>query len=183
MDRAESAGFLKSISRLWKSKGTYILKKYGLTISFVLISAVISFITPNFLSSRNIMNILRQSSIIGVMAIGTAFVIIGGGFDISVGSVLALTAAMALGLQKWMHWGFAVVTVLCVGAVIGFLNGFLSAKIHIVPIITTLGTMTIVRGLTYLYTGGYPILGTSESFKPLVQAMSGLYRFRLYSCL
>jgi ribose transport system permease protein len=58
-------------------------------IGFVFISVIISIVTPNFLSSANLLNILRQSSIVGVMAIGTTFVIIGGGFDISVGSLLA----------------------------------------------------------------------------------------------
>jgi ribose transport system permease protein len=154
-----------SLKDFWSKKGRDSFKKYGLMIGFILISLVISIITPNFLSYTNVMNILRQSSIIGIMAIGTTFVIIGGGFDISVGSILALAAAMVLGLQRSMPWGGAVVVVLLVGAAIGFVNGFLSAKIHIVPIITTLGTMTIVRGLTYLYTGGYPILGYSESFK------------------
>ena len=153
------------LQEFWRKKGGDSLKKYGLMIGFILISLVISIITPNFLSYTNIMNILRQSSIIGIMAIGTTFVIIGGGFDISVGSILALAAAMVLGLQRSIPWGAAVIVVLLVGAAIGFVNGFLSAKIHIVPIITTLGTMTIVRGLTYLYTGGYPILGYSESFK------------------
>ena len=108
---------------------------------------------------------LRQSSIVGVMAIGTTFVIIGGGFDISIGSLLALTAAMALGFQQHMSWPVAMVLVLLVGAFVGLINGILTAKIKIVAIITTLGTMTILRGATYLYTGGYPILGSSESFR------------------
>ena len=93
------------------------------------------------------------------------FVIIGGGFDISVGSLLALAAAMCLGFQLHMPWYLAVPMVLLVGAFIGFINGFLTAKINIVAIITTLGTMTILRGLTYLYTGGYPIVGDNEAFR------------------
>ncbi len=160
MKRSETA-----IPGLGKIKGREALKKYGIMIGFILISIIISIITPNFLSYTNIMNILRQSSIIGIMAIGTTFVIIGGGFDISVGSILALSAALVLGLQKSMPWGGALLVTLAVGAFIGVVNGVLSAKVRIVPIIATLGTMTIVRGLTYLYTGGYPILGYSESFK------------------
>lgn len=142
-----------------------IIRKYGIMIIFGVICVVIAAITPNFLSSRNILNILRQSSIIGIMAIGTTYVIIGGGFDISVGSTLALTAAVVLGLQENMPWGWAVLIALAVGALVGLANGLLAAKVKIVPIIATLGTMTIVRGLTYLYTGGYPITGYSESFR------------------
>jgi ribose transport system permease protein len=151
--------------RIWAKSGGFSIKKYGLMIGFLVIGIVISIITPSFLTVTNLLNILRQSSIVGVMAIGTAFVIIGGGFDISVGSVLALAAAMSLKLQESMPWYLVILAVLAVGAIIGLLNGVLTAKVHIVAIITTLGTMTIVRGLTYLYTGGYPITGSSPEFK------------------
>lgn len=156
---------MNSINILDQKNLTQITQKYGIMILFSILSIVISIVTPNFLNSQNIINILRQSSIIGVMAIGTTFVIIGGGFDISVGSVLALSAAMALGLQAEMHWLLATAVVLLVGITIGFCNGFLAAKIGIVPIIATLGTQTFVRGLTYMYTGGYPITGESEGFQ------------------
>ncbi|HEY9594675.1 MAG TPA: ABC transporter permease [Spirochaetia bacterium] len=151
--------------RFWAKSGGFSIKKYGLMIGFLVIGVVISIITPSFLTVTNLLNILRQSSIVGVMAIGTAFVIIGGGFDISVGSVLALTAAMSLKMQEVMPWYLVIVVVLAVGCLIGLLNGVLTAKVHIVAIITTLGTMTIVRGLTYLYTGGYPITGSSPEFQ------------------
>jgi ribose transport system permease protein len=134
-------------------------------IGFVFISVIISIVTPDFPSSTNLLNILRQSSIVGVMAIGTTFVIIGGGFDISVGSLLALTAAMSLKLQQIMPWYAVLIMVLVAGVFFGAVNGFLTAKLHIVAIITTLGTMTILRGLTYLYMGGYPVVGSSEEFK------------------
>jgi ribose transport system permease protein len=149
----------------WGKRGGFSLKKYGLMIGFLFISLVISIVTPDFLSSTNLLNILRQSSIVGVMAIGTTFVIIGGGFDISVGSLLALTAAMSLKLQQVLPWYVVACLVLLAGAFFGLVNGLLTAKLHIVAIITTLGTMTILRGLTYLYTGGYPVMGSSEEFK------------------
>jgi ribose transport system permease protein len=150
---------------MWGKRGGFSLKKYGLMIGFVFISVIISIVTPNFLSSNNLLNILRQSSIVGVIAIGTTFVIIGGGFDISVGSLLALTAAMSLKLQQVLPWYVVAALVLLAGAFFGLVNGLLTAKLHIVAIITTLGTMTILRGLTYLYTGGYPVMGSSEEFK------------------
>jgi ribose transport system permease protein len=142
-----------------------MLKRYGLLISFFVLSLGISLLTPNFLSTKNLLNILRQSTIVGIMAIGTTFVIIGGGFDISVGSTLALSAALALGLQTSMHWALAAAIAILVGTLIGFVNGFLAAKIHIVPMIATLGTSTIIRGLVYLYSGGYPINGRQPEFE------------------
>ena len=151
----------------------FSIKKNGILFVFILLCILLSIITPGFLSRANIFNIFRQSSIVGIMAIGTTFVIIGAGFDISVGSLLALTAAMCIGLQQHMHWGFAILLVLIVGALVGMLNGFLAAKIHIPAIIATLGTMTIVRGLVYLYTGGYPLYIDSPSFAFIGQGYLG----------
>lgn len=142
-----------------------ITRKYGMLISFFALSMIISFLTPNFLSLRNLINILRQSSIIGIMAIGTTFVILSGEIDISVGSTLALSAAITLGLQKATVWPVAVLGAIIVGGLIGAFNGVFASKVKVVGIIATLGSMTIVRGLTYIYTGGYPILGSSESFQ------------------
>ncbi len=153
------------LRRVWARRRGFSIKKYGLMIGFLFISALICIITPSFLTATNLLNILRQSSIVGIMAIGSAFVIIGGGFDISVGSLLALTAAMSLKLQASMPWWAAIFLVLGAGSLAGLVNGLLTAKIHIVAIITTLGTMTILRGLTYLYTGGYPITGSSREFQ------------------
>jgi ribose transport system permease protein len=151
-------------ARAGHERALELLKRYGLLLSFLVLSVGISIVTPGFLSGTNLLNILRQSSIIGVMAIGTTFVIVGGGFDISVGSVLALSAALSLGLQQSVHWSVAVAAALAMGAVVGLVNGLLAAKVYIVPIIATLGTMTIVRGLTYLYTRGYPIVGSEPAF-------------------
>lgn len=163
--------------QLFEKGSGFSFKKYGMMIGFIIISIIISIITPNFLTARNILNMLRQSSIVGVMAIGSTFVIIGGGFDISVGSLLALTAAMSLGLQQHLPWYLVIAAVLLTGALAGLVNGILTAKIKIVAIITTLGTMTILRGATYLYTGGYPILGSSETFKFIGSGYIGFIPF------
>lgn len=153
------------------------LKKYGVLIAFLFLSIIISIITPNFLTYANIINIIRQSTIIGVMAIGTTFVIIGGDFDISIGSTLALSAAMVLGFQEYVPFYIAIIIALLVGSLIGFVNGILTAKVKMVGIIVTVGTMTIVRGLTYLYTGGYPIVGKTESFKFIGSGYVGFIPF------
>ncbi|MQY74355.1 MAG: ribose ABC transporter permease [Clostridia bacterium] len=159
-----------------KVKGISI-KKYGVLIGFLFISIVVSIITPNFLTYINILNIIRQSTIIGLMAIGTTYVIIGGDFDISIGSTLALTAAIVLGFQEYVPWYIAIVIALLIGSLIGFVNGILTAKVKMIGIIVTVGTMTIVRGLTYLYTGGYPIVGKSESFKFIGSGYFGFLPF------
>lgn len=134
-----------------------MLGKYKIMIAFLFLTIIISFITPRFLTWVNILNVFRQSSIVGIIAIGSTFVIIVGGFDISVGSTLALTAAMVIGFQNFVPWPIAILFVIAIGGLLGVLNGFLSAKIKIPAIIATLGTMTIIRGAVYLYTGGYPV--------------------------
>ena len=139
-------------------------RRYGILAIFCVMCLGIASTVPGFFTWQNILNILRQSSIVGLMAIGSTYVIIGGGFDISVGSVLALTAAIAIGAQAHLPWPAAVACSLAAGAFIGFVNGILASWVGIVPIIATLGTMTIARGLTYIYTGGYPIIGASEQF-------------------
>ena len=141
-----------------------IIQKYGILLALIGFSILISIITPRFLSMTNILNIFRQSSIVGIMAIGSTFVIIAGGFDISVGSMLALTAAMVVGFQKFMPWPVSIFLVLIIGAGLGVFNGFLTAKINIPSLIATLGMMSILRGAVYLYTGGYPVYTSSESF-------------------
>jgi ribose transport system permease protein len=84
---------------------------------------------------------------------------------------------MCVGLQQYIHWGFAILLVLLVGALVGMLNGFLAAKIHIPSIIATLGTMTIIRGLVYLYTGGYPLYADSKTFSFIGNGYIGLIPF------
>jgi ribose transport system permease protein len=171
-NKTAARGYLAPIDR---AKAGEFLRRYGFLISFFLISAVIAIIIPEFLSKRNILNMLRQSSIVGVMAIGTTFVIIGGGFDISVGSVLALSAALCIGLQEnsGLSWTVAVAAALGMGVLVGFFNGFLAAKIGIVPIIVTLGMQYIVRGLVYMYTQGMPLSYSDPQFSVIANGYLG----------
>ena len=157
-----------------------IMERYLLLVVLILFCFGISFITPNFLTIENFFNIFRQGSIIGIISIGTTFVIIGAGFDISVGSILAFTAALTIGLQYSMHWSLAVFVVIGIGGFIGFLNGFLTVKVGIPSIIVTLSTMTIIRGVVYLYTDGYPftlVEGAHPDFIFLGQGSLGFIPF------
>jgi len=141
-------------------------KEYGVFIGFIFIVIVVSIASPAFLTFRNILNLLRQSSIIGVIAAGMTFVIISGNFDISVGAIAALSGAVALQLllSGWFL-PFAILAGLIVGAIIGLLNGILVAKFNISSLIATLAMITIVRGIILLLTGGYPISGLTTYFR------------------
>ncbi len=141
-----------------------LLVKYKSLLGLVLLIAVVSILNPSFLSPKNIMNILRQTSVNAVIAAGMTFVILTGGIDLSVGSILGISGAVCASiLVSGQNVVIAVLAALVVGAVVGFLNGFIISKGKLQPFIATLATMTVLKGLTLVYTNGNPItLGSNE---------------------
>jgi ribose/xylose/arabinose/galactoside ABC-type transport system permease subunit len=127
----------------------------------VIVSALAS---PVFFSIINITNILRQSAVLGIVALAMFLVILTGGIDLSVGSVVALTGVLSVGLQREMPLVIAVGLAVVVGLAIGLINGVFIAKRDMPPFVTTLGMMAIARGLTYIYTHGGPIPITYPGF-------------------
>lgn len=112
----------------------------------------------------NILNVLRQVSINALIAFGMTFVILTGGIDLSVGSILALTGAVTAGMMaSGVDPILAMLLGLFLGAVLGAINGVIIAKGKVAPFIATLATMTIYRGLTLVYTEGRPISGLGDS--------------------
>jgi len=141
-----------------------IVQKIGPFIGLLLIIIVISIMSPNFLTINNIFNVLRQVSINALIAFGMTFVILTGGIDLSVGSILALTGAVTAGmLASGMDPILAMGLGLLLGAILGAVNGIIIAKGKVAPFIATLATMTIYRGLTLVYTEGKPISGLGDS--------------------
>ena len=141
-----------------------LLVKYKSLLGLVLLIAVVSILNPSFLSPKNIMNILRQTSVNAVIAAGMTFVILTGGIDLSVGSILGISGAVCASiLVSGQNVVIAVLAALVVGVVVGFLNGFIISKGKLQPFIATLATMTVLKGLTLVYTNGNPItLGSNE---------------------
>lgn len=129
----------------------------GALIALLLLCVVMSLLTGRFLSPLNLTNILVQSSIMAVIAIGMTFVIIGGGFDLSVGSTVALAGSIAAMTMPQFGLVAGVLAGIATGALVGIVNGLIIAKLGINPFITTLGTMVLVRGVVYLVTGGAPV--------------------------
>src|SRR5687768_4907982 len=126
-------------------------------ISLVVLCAVTALLTDRFLSPLNLTNILVQSSIMAVIAIGMTFVIIGGGFDLSVGSTVALAGCLAAMVMVKFGITAGVLAGIATGAAVGVANGLIIAKLNVNPFITTLGTMVLVRGVVFLVTGGAPV--------------------------
>ncbi|HKS14352.1 MAG TPA: ABC transporter permease [Pseudomonas sp.] len=132
---------------------------------FIVIFVAMSLANDNFLTASNLSNVLRQVSIIAIIAVGMTCAILTGGIDLSVGPVMALSGTLTAGL---MVAGFpmelAMLAGLAVGALFGAGNGVFVAYARMPPIIVTLATMGIARGLALLYTGGYPISGLPQEF-------------------
>ncbi len=124
----------------------------------ILFSLVIAVLNPRFLTVNNILNVLRQTSINSIIAAGMTFVILTGGIDLSVGSILAVTGAVAASMIAGGANLFAsVMTALAIGAVIGAFNGIVISKGKIQPFIATLATMTLLRGYAMVFTDGKPV--------------------------
>jgi ribose transport system permease protein len=126
-------------------------------ITLLLLCLITALLTDRFLSPLNLTNILVQSSIMAVISMGMTLVIVGGGFDLSVGSTAALAgcvAALAM-VKAGTAAGFAAG--IAAGALVGFVNGVIIAHVGVNPFITTLGTMVLVRGVVFLITGGAPV--------------------------
>ena len=142
------------------------LSRYGIFIAFLILIILMSFLSPAFLKISNIMNILRQTSINGIVAVGMTFVIILAGIDLSVGSVLALAAVVATSFAHAGEYPLVVPVFagLFTGVICGFINGFIIAKRKIAPFIVTLVMMTIARGAALVYTNGRPVIELSDAY-------------------
>jgi ribose transport system permease protein len=143
-------------------------------IVLLVLCAVLSILSPAFLTKGNLLDITRVVSINGIMAAGMTFVILTGGIDLSIGSTFALAGIITAALVQGSYSDspfvslfklpvpLALIVGILVGAVIGYVNGVIITRFKVVAFVITLGTMNFVRGLTYLYSGGYPV-----NFKPM----------------
>jgi ribose/xylose/arabinose/galactoside ABC-type transport system permease subunit len=128
-----------------------LLIVYGLILVLAIYASLAS---PNFLTDRNIFNVLRTAAFLGTVAIAETFVIISGGIDLSVGSVIKLSMLISAILMNGEaeNIGAAIVAALAMGAVVGLINGLLTTKLRIAPFIVTLGAYSILRGIAYTVT-------------------------------
>lgn len=178
----------RSIVRHALSAARYYAVPLGALVFFCLVMTIA---TPNFLRAGNLMNILRQVSINGMLALAMTFVILTGGIDLSVGALLAFTGTLAAGLiaKSGFPVPIAIIAAIVAGTAVGAINGFIISTSRIAPFIVTLAMMNIVRGLAYIYTGGLPVRVVMDSFNRIGQGYMGLipnpvlYFFILYLLL
>ena len=154
------------------------VRKYLIVFIFLAMCLVLAIFSPNnsFVQPQNLINVVRQISVIGLLALGVSVCIIAMGIDLSLGSVLGLSAVVTASLVQQIGWkealydGFtapwfvAVLAGLSVGILAGGVNGSLIALFKIPPFIATLGMMTIARGLAYIYSNGRPVSTLTPDF-------------------
>lgn len=145
------------------------IKKYNLIIMLALLITVFGIINPVFLKISNLLNILSQNSIIGIVSMGMTLVIIIGGIDLSVGSIVAFTGLLfAITISTGTPIFIATIISIIVGSGFGLINGFLITKGHIPAFIATLGLMSAVRGGALLLSGSKSVSISDSSFNSIV---------------
>jgi len=152
------------------------LARFQSLLALALMVVVLSVLSDNFLTPENGWNILRQISVNLCLSIGMTLIILSGGIDLSVGAILALAGAVAAGLLKngvalaalgvrlEVTPAGAIVAGVAVGAALGWVNGFAITRFSLPPFVATLGMLSIARGLTMLWTGGFPLTGLGPRF-------------------
>lgn len=148
------------------SKPAEIIRRLSVLGILLLICLVFALGSEEFLTASNLINVALQTSIIAIVAIGMSFVIFTAGIDLSVGSVMALSGALAAGVavRFGMDTYIGISIGLAAGVIIGAINGLLIIKGGIPPFVATLSMLAIARGLTLVYTEGRPIAGLDERF-------------------
>lgn len=155
---------------------SFTLRDAGTLIGLVAIMVIFGLLAPDFLSQRNLLNILQQSSINACLALGMTLVIISGGIDLSVGPTAAIAAVIsATLLVAGVPIPLAILAGLGIGVVCGLVNGVLVAYVGLQPFIVTLGTLSTYRAIALIYTGGNPVLGVPQGFRALFNgSLSGI---------
>ncbi|MDI3548587.1 MAG: ribose transport system permease protein [Halanaerobiales bacterium] len=143
-----------NLSKVW-GKTKIFISNYYLYISFILIIVIGSILSPLFLNPINIINVLLQNSVFTIIAIGQLFVILTAGIDLSVGSIVALSASLIAGfLQGGISPVLAILIVIIVAGITGSISGTIISYGKVAPFIVTLSMMSIVRGIAYIYQTG-----------------------------
>jgi ribose/xylose/arabinose/galactoside ABC-type transport system permease subunit len=154
--------FLTGRGRAW-------LGRYGLVLALCSITAVLAVANPLFLKPQSLLTLLRQISINGILAVGVTCVLLTGGVDLSLGSLVALAGVMAAHCAHPDQFPIVVPLLagVAVGAAVGSVNGLVITRIGVPPFITTLGMMTVARGLALVLSSGRPVSNLSRDFAQL----------------
>lgn len=156
---------MSSSSVITRIRGSLELRMFGLA---VILAILLSLASPHFLTERNIFNILDQSVVLGIIAVGMTLVILTGGIDLSVGSVAGLTGIILALLLKELPIPLAIAGAVIAGGLIGLFSGVLIAVFGLAPFVVTLGVMAIGRSIAYILSGQRSISGLPNGLSDIV---------------
>ncbi len=148
--------------------GKRLLSKYGIYIAFLILFIAMSMATPSFLTAKNLINVIRQVAVKGILAVGMTFILLTGGIDLGVGSVLGLVGVIATSLATTsanLPLAIALLAGIGVGIICGTFNGTLIAKSRLPAFVVTLAMTTIAQGLALMYTNGRPVINLTDGYK------------------
>jgi ribose/xylose/arabinose/galactoside ABC-type transport system permease subunit len=153
-------GAMKPDGRQWRA----FLHSYGLLTVFLLIFLSLTIFSPTFRNPQNMLNLLQQNAVNGIIACGMTLMIISGGFDLSVGSTAALSGMVAAAIFLKHGIPMGIVGAIAAATLVGLLNGLLIAKVKINGFVATLSMQIITRGILYISTNAAPIYGLPPSY-------------------
>lgn len=157
-----------------KLKKLVTVRENGIIIALAVIVLIFTLLDPIYINPANIVDIVEQSTINGLLAIGITFAIILGGIDLSIGSIFAIViVSIGMFLVSGVPTILAIILGIIMGFLLGVINGILIAKLRLQPFIATLGTMSAYRGVAYIITGGWPVLNIPEEYRSTVAGIVG----------
>lgn len=151
------------------------MRKYAPLMILIGLIILFSIISPNFLTSRNMIILIRQVSFAAISAVGVSFIMISGGIDLSIGSQIVMTnIILAIMMVDWdLPMGTAILLTLLIGTTLGVINGLLSVTLNVHSLIITLGTASIYKGLGYIFAQSRNIMGFPDAFRWFGQGYIG----------
>jgi ribose transport system permease protein len=150
------------------------IRKYSIVIVLIVLFIIFSIFAQGFLSSTNVLNVLRQYSMLGIIACGMTLLMIAGGFDLSVGANMAFTGIILTYFTNWFGYGMGLFFAILCGSVIGLFNGIIVTKININAFVATLASSLVFRGLALYVSKGYPIYTENTYYTIMGQGNIGI---------
>lgn len=152
-----------------------IVNKYAIYLVLLFLVILFGSTSDVFLTSKNLINVLRQVSVVGILAVGMTFVILTGNIDLSIGGVIACSGVICADLMiKSVHPILAVLITIVLSSIVGLTNAYFTHEFNLNSMIVTLATLQILKGISYILTGGIPVYGFPETYKILGQGHIGV---------
>lgn len=153
------------MGKIWKK----FSRELGIIIALIILVVIFGLLEPLYLTPTNLLDIVNQTVINGLLAVGMTLVIITGGIDLTVGSTMAVViVSIGQFLINGLNPFISVILGMVLGFILGTINGFLISKMKLQPFIVTMGMMSLYRGVAYLITGGWPVLNIPQRFRTIM---------------